>query len=89
MSKTTLTEALGPEDLSKLRKTVDAGLVVLQEIDDLKEGLKDTVKNLAEELNIKPALINKALRVARKQSLEAERESLDTIEDILNITGHD
>ena len=32
----------------------------------LRTGLRDTVKSLAEELELKPALINKAISIAHK-----------------------
>ena len=38
----------------------------MQEIEDLQTGLRDTVKAVAEELEIKPTLINKAIKIAHK-----------------------
>ena len=51
----------GVEEKAKLERLVNEGVTVLQEVTDLQEGLKDTVKAVAEELNMKPALINKAI----------------------------
>ena len=59
----------GSEEKAKLQRLVDEGVTVLQEIEDLQAGLKDTVKSVAEELDMKPALINKAIKVAKKQSV--------------------
>ena len=53
----------GAEEKAKLQRLVDEGVTVLQEIEDLQAGLKDTVKSVAEELDMKPALINKAIKV--------------------------
>ena len=39
----------GPEEKDKLTRLVNEGAVVLQEIEDLNAGLKDTVKAVAEE----------------------------------------
>ena len=36
------------------------------EVEDLSAGLKDTVKAVAEELEIKSLLINKAIKIAHK-----------------------
>ena len=55
----------GPEEKAKLERLVREGVTVLQEIEDLQAGLKDTVKSVAEELDMKPALINKAIKVAK------------------------
>jgi len=56
----------GAEEKAKLERLVNEGVTVLQEIEDLQAGLKDTVKAVAEELDIKPALINKAIKIAQK-----------------------
>ena len=36
----------------------------MQEVDDLNGGLKDTVKAIAEEMQIKPTVLSKAIRTA-------------------------
>jgi hypothetical protein len=43
----------GTEERAKLERLIKEGIAVLQEIEDLQGGLKDTVKAVAEELNIK------------------------------------
>ena len=48
----------------KLIQIISQGSQVLGEVEDLRSGLKDTVKAIAEELELKPALINKAISVA-------------------------
>ena len=50
----------------KLIQIISQGSQVLGEVEDLKGGLKDTVKAISEELELKPALINKAISVAHK-----------------------
>ena len=45
----------GHEEKAKLERLVNEGVTVLQEVQDLQEGLKDTVKSVAEELEIKPS----------------------------------
>ena len=47
----------GPEEKAKLERLVREGVTVMQEVEDLQTGLKETVKAVAEELDIKPALI--------------------------------
>lgn len=76
----------GPEEKAKLEKLINEGSVVLRELDDLKEGLSETVKAMAEELQIKPAIINKAIRVAYKGQWEQYNEDFQEVEAILDIT---
>ena len=42
----------------KIIQIISQGSQVLGEVEDLKSGLRDTVKAVAEELELKPALIN-------------------------------
>lgn len=79
----------GSEEKAKLISVIDQGSQVLQEIEDLKGGLKDTVKSVAEELDIKPALLNKAIAVAHKRSWQRTSEDFDELETILVTTGRD
>lgn len=74
-------------DQTRLKQFMDQGLNVLQEIADLRDGLKDTAKNLAEELGVKPAVLNKSLRAAFKSTLEDQKEELDQVETVLVTTG--
>lgn len=80
-------DQLSNDDRQKLKQFMDAGLRVMQEVADLQDGLRDTAKNLSEEFEVKPALLMKALRVAYKSSLEQDRETVDTVENILQATG--
>jgi len=38
----------GPEEKAKLERLVNEGVTVLQEVEDLQAGLKDTVKAVAD-----------------------------------------
>jgi transposase-like protein len=71
------------EEVARLKNLIEEGAQVHTEIDALKEGLKDTVASIAEELDVKPATLNKAIRVAYKQSMDDEREKFDELENIL------
>ena len=75
------------EEKVKLTTVIEEGMKVLQDIQDLREGLKDTVSNLAEEMDIKPAIINKAIRVAHKRNLDDQRNTLTELEEILELAG--
>jgi DNA-binding MarR family transcriptional regulator len=77
------------EEIKKLKELVTEGIQVHQEVDALKGGLSDTVKAIAEQLDIKPATINKAIRTAYKADLEQKREDMSDLEDILVTIGRD
>ena len=49
----------GPEEKAKLERLINEGGNVLREIEDLQEGLKETVKAVAEEKPIKKAASKK------------------------------
>ncbi len=76
-------------EINKLKQIVSEGVQVHSEVDTLKEGLSETVKAIAEELDIKPAVLNKAIRTAYKADLEDKREALGDLEDILVAVGRD
>jgi hypothetical protein len=66
----------------KLTQLINEGMGVMHEIDTLNGGLTDTIKAIAEELEVKPSVLKKAIRVAHKASLgqtNAENEELNTI----------
>ena len=67
----------------KLIQIISQGSQVLGEVDDLKTGLRDTVKSLAEELELKPALINKAISIAHKGNYQNLSDDMDTLDSIL------
>lgn len=78
----------GPEEKAKLDRLIKEGSTVLQEVEDLQAGLKDTVKAVAEELEIKPSVINKAIKIAHKDEWSKHEEEWEEIESILGITNH-
>lgn len=66
----------------KLTQLINEGMSTLHEIDTLQGGLNDTIKAIAEELEVKPSVLKKAIRVAHKASLgqtNKENEELNTI----------
>lgn len=75
------------EDIARLKQLINEGCQIKQEVEDLNAGLKETVNAIAEELDVKPAQLNKAIRVAYKASMQDERDALDEVEDILEAAG--
>ena len=72
----------GSEQKAKLTQLINEGMQVMQEVEDLNAGLNDTIKAIAEEIEIKPAILKKAIRIAHKAELgkaNADHEELNTI----------
>jgi hypothetical protein len=76
----------GAEEKAKLERLISEGSNVLRELEDLQEGLKETVKAVAEELQIKPSIINKAIRIAHKDNWKDHEQEWNDIEMILGVT---
>lgn len=81
-----MSRAYGPEEKTKLERLINEGGTVLREIEDLQESLKETVKAVAEELQLKPAIINKAIKLAHKGNWNVHNEDWQEVEAILDIT---
>jgi DNA-binding MarR family transcriptional regulator len=71
----------------KLVQIINEGGQVLREIDTLNEGLNDTVKAIAEELNIKPGILKKAIKIAHKAEFGQTQRDHDLLTTILETTG--
>lgn len=71
----------------KLTQIVNEGMIVLHEIDDLTAGLNDTIKAIAEELEIKPAILKKAIKIAHKANLGDTNRDHDQLNEILEVVG--
>lgn len=71
----------------KIRRLVEEGMRTLMEIDTLRDGLSETVKACADELNIKPAPLRRAIKIAHKASLGEENKNHDVVNTILEAAG--
>ena len=71
----------------KLTQLINEGMGVLQEIEDLSAGLNDTVKAVAEELEIKPGTLKKAMKIAHKARLHETNRDHDELNTILETVG--
>ncbi len=80
-----------PEITAQIKQTIAAGEQVLEEIDELKESMSEYVKNLSEELDIKPAVVNKAIKLAHKQkkenAVQDAQEEVNDVEILLHAAG--
>ena len=81
-------KAVTPDQKAKLKNVIEQGIIVLQDVQDMREGLKDTVDKVAEELEIKPAIVNRAIRVAFKRNLSDQKNEMSDVEDVLVTAGY-
>ena len=75
------------EQKLKLIQIINEGIQVMTEIEDLNAGLNDTVKAVAEEMEIKPAILKKAIRIAAKSKLGETNKDNEELNDILETVG--
>ena len=68
----------------KLTQLINEGISVLQEVETLNEGLNDTVKAIAEELEI---ILKKAIKIAYKSRLNETNEENEELNTILETVG--
>ena len=84
--------ALTEGDKVKIKSMINDGVQTMHDIDALKDGLKETIEALAEELDIKKNVLAKAVRIAYKNSqnqdaLGETRTELDEVEEVLMAAG--
>ena len=75
------------EEQARLKRLIDEGCQVKAEVESLNEGLRETVKAIAEEMDLKPAIINKAIKIAYKANWGDEVDNYDELETILETVG--
>lgn len=71
----------------KLTQIINEGMSVLHEVEALNEGLNETIKAIAEELEIKPSILKKAIKVAHKSRLGETNKENEELNDILETVG--
>ena len=76
-------------EIAKLKQLMNEGIQVTGEVETLREGLKDTVKAIAEEMDMKPAVLNKAIRIAYKNEFAQVQDSFSAVEEVLQAVGRD
>ena len=81
------TKTFNGDQKIKLTQIINEGMQVMNEIDTLQGGLNDTIKAVAEELEIKPALLKKAIKIASKSKLTEANRDHDDLNTILETVG--
>lgn len=72
---------------NKLVQLINEGTSVMQEIEDLNSGLSDTVKAIAEEMEIKPSILKRAIKIAHKSRLTETNKDNEELNTILETVG--
>ncbi len=75
------------EQKAKLNQVINEGIAVMQEVEDLNAGLSDTVKAIAESMDIKPSVLKKAIRIAFKSKLGEVNQDHEETVHILETVG--
>ena len=81
------TKNFNAEQTRKLNQVINEGMQDMHEIETLTGGLNDTVKAIAEELEIKPNVLKKAIRLAHKSEFGREQQDHELLEQILTTVG--
>ena len=76
------------EEKAKIKKLFAEGIQVMSEVNALNEGLNDTIKSIAEEIDIKPSVLKKSMKIAFKNEFAKEQEAFTEVEEVLEIAGH-
>lgn len=75
------------DQTKKLNQVINEGMQVMHEVDTLTAGLNDTIKAIAEELEIKPAVLKKAIKLAHKAEFGRAKQDHEQLETILETVG--
>jgi len=81
------TRVFSGEQRAKLIQIVNEGMQIMHDVETLNAGLSETVKAIAEELEIKPNVLKKAIRLAHKAEFGKEKQDHDLLETILETVG--
>lgn len=81
------TKTFNNEQKIKLTQIINEGMQIMHEIETLNGGLSDTIKAVAEELEIKPSVLKKAIKVAHKAEFGKTQQEQELLETILTTVG--
>ena len=72
-----------PEQKAKLNQLFSEGISIMQEVEDLNTGLSETIKAIAEEMDLKPSILKRAVKIAQKTKWTDTQANHDELESIL------
>jgi hypothetical protein len=81
------TKTFNGDQKHKLTTLINEGMQVMMEVETLNSGLNDTIKAVAEELEVKPGVLKKAIRLAHKAEFGREKQDHELLETILETVG--
>ena len=81
------TKSFNGDQKIKLTQIINEGMQVMHEIDTLQGGLNDTIQAIAEELEITPAVLKKAIKVAHMAEFGKAKQDHELLETILETVG--
>jgi transposase-like protein len=81
------TRSFSADQKLKLTQLINEGMQVMMEVETLNGGLSDTIKAVAEELEVKPSVLKKAIRVAHKMEFSKTQQEQELLETILTTVG--
>ena len=81
------TKSFNGEQKIKLIQIINEGMQVMHEVETLNAGLNDTIKAIAEEMEIKPAVLKKAIKIAHKAEFGKAKQDHELLETILETVG--
>jgi len=81
------TKSFNGEQKIKLTQLINEGMQVMHEVETLNAGLSDTIKAIAEEMEIKPAVLKKAIKIAHKAEFGKAKHDHERLETILETVG--
>lgn len=71
------------EEAAKLQRILEEGADIKRDVESLNESLKDTVKAIADELDIPAKEINKAIMCVHKGNFDDHKDSFGMLESIM------
>lgn len=71
----------------RLTQVINSGMSTLNEIEVLRNDLSESIKAVAKELDIKPAVLKKAIAVAHKSQLTETNKDNELLNDVLETVG--
>ena len=83
-----MSRTFSTEERNKLKQLITEAISVTTEVETLQGGLNDTIAAVAEEMQLKPNLLKKAVKMAQKRDFDKARDELDIIESILQSTDN-
>lgn len=74
------------EEVTRLKTIIDEGVRTLEEVESLQSGLNDTIRAIADELEIPVKVLKRAIKTSQKHNFDDHKDELSSLEELLDIT---